>query len=458
MIKDGYTIRLIHSCINLALLNLCIYLGMHVLGLFGFYVSVNTDEWVTLNLLWLIVVPWFKMEGRLVRQMNFTARMAGGLVAYYGLCMIYIACFYYSAEHFGFVLFFIMLYSLFFGISRSAVYHVLNWARFKLNIVRPISVVRTDGEVSPIEALLVGGDPSLLHKEHTGNLNLVNAEHSSYIQQVKAEIRMAAEKGVNEIFLSIRSAEVPDLDTLMEEADQYCVRLKFVPDFSPALIVSNTQVRNIGDLPVYNLNEGALDQIENRFLKRVMDISVSLFIIVFICSWLIPLIGIIIKLSSPGPIFFRQLRNGRDNTEFWCYKFRSMRMNNTANTVQASRNDNRVTPFGKFLRRTSLDEFPQFFNVLMGDMTLVGPRPHMLKHTEQYRALIGRYMVRQYLKPGITGWAQVNGLRGETADIRQMERRVQYDIWYFENWSPLLDFKIFIMTFFSFLRGDKNAF
>jgi putative colanic acid biosynthesis UDP-glucose lipid carrier transferase len=179
---------------------------------------------------------------------------------------------------------------------------------------------------------------------------------------------------------------------------------------------------------------------------------------VVILSWLIPLIGLLVKLESKGPVFFTQRRSGKNNRSFWCLKFRSMRQNTNADTQQASRYDGRVTRIGRFLRRTSLDEFPQFINVLRGDMTVVGPRPHMLKHTDEYSRLIGQYMVRQFLKPGITGWAQVNGYRGETHAVLQMQRRVEHDLWYMENWSLYLDIKIMAMTVFNTVRGERNAF
>jgi lipopolysaccharide/colanic/teichoic acid biosynthesis glycosyltransferase len=174
-------------------------------------------------------------------------------------------------------------------------------------------------------------------------------------------------------------------------------------------------------------------------------------------SWLVPVIGIIIKLSSKGPIFFAQTRSGLDNKEFTCFKFRSMRVNELSDEVQATRNDSRTTAFGRFLRRTSLDEMPQFFNVLMGDMSVVGPRPHMLKHTSDYSKIIEGFMVRQLVTPGITGSAQVNGFRGETKSKEDMENRVKYDVWYIENWTLLLDIKLIFLTIMNLIKGSDNA-
>ena len=194
------------------------------------------------------------------------------------------------------------------------------------------------------------------------------------------------------------------------------------------------------------------------FFKRLFDIIFSLFIIIFVFSWLFPILAILIKLESKGPVFFIQVRTGRNNIHFKCYKFRSMRLNNDADKKQATRNDHRITRIGSFLRKTSLDELPQFFNVLIGDMSIVGPRPHMLHHTEEYSQLTDKFKTRNLLKPGITGWAQICGLRGEVANTEAMLKRVDADVWYLKNWSFLLDLKIIFLTFWITLKGDKNAY
>ena len=199
-------------------------------------------------------------------------------------------------------------------------------------------------------------------------------------------------------------------------------------------------------------------QASNRFIKRAFDVSVSSL---FLCT-LFPFIYIFVaigtKLTSRGPVLFLLERSGENGQRFRCIKFRSMRVNADADRVQATRDDPRKTRFGDFLRRSSIDELPQFINVLRGDMSIVGPRPHMLQHTEQYSKLINKYMVRHLIKPGITGWAQVTGYRGETHSLSQMEGRVRRDIWYLENWSLLLDIRIIFMTVWNALRQDENAY
>jgi putative colanic acid biosynthesis UDP-glucose lipid carrier transferase len=213
-----------------------------------------------------------------------------------------------------------------------------------------------------------------------------------------------------------------------------------------------------GELPILSLRKEPLDDVGNRIKKRALDLVVSLFVTVFVLSWLIPLIGILILLESGRPIFFKQLRTGKDKKPFYCWKFRSMRKNKDADLRQASKDDTRVTTLGKFLRKSSLDEFPQFINVLRGEMSLVGPRPHMLKHTSDYSKVVNDYMVRQFIKPGITGWAQINGYRGEISNPEQIRMRVNKDLWYLENWTLWLDIRILFLTIYYVFKGDSKAY
>jgi putative colanic acid biosynthesis UDP-glucose lipid carrier transferase len=265
------------------------------------------------------------------------------------------------------------------------------------------------------------------------------------------------ENNIDEIYCSMSEFTVDQMDLLIEFTDREVIRLKFIPS-SVSVNLDNFKIDFYGYLPVYIFRPIPLDNQFNKIFKRIFDIVFSIFAFVFIFSWLFPLIAIIIKLNSKGPIFFKQYRSGIDNNDFGCYKFRSMYVNDRADSIQARKDDTRITAVGSFLRKTSLDELPQFINVLRGDMSIVGPRPHMLKHTEEYSKSINKYMVRHFIKPGITGLAQIKGFRGETSDPVMMERRIKMDIFYLENWSFLLDLKIIILTVFSIFKGDKNAF
>ncbi|MCK3685161.1 exopolysaccharide biosynthesis polyprenyl glycosylphosphotransferase [Maribellus sp. YY47] len=236
---------------------------------------------------------------------------------------------------------------------------------------------------------------------------------------------------------------------ILKLCNQKGVRLRFVPKDQWCFKSSRNNLESIGDLLVLNPQEIPLDNVSFRIQKRLFDIAFSLMVILFIFSWLLPIVAIAIKLSSRGPVFFKQQRTGINNRTFYCYKFRSMKPSKEADTLQASADDDRITPIGHFMRKTNIDELPQFFNVLIGDMSVVGPRPHMLKHTEEYAELIDYYLVRHYVKPGISGWAQVKGYRGETKKLSAMQNRVNADMEYIRNWSFAWDLKIIWLTVFS---------
>ena len=262
---------------------------------------------------------------------------------------------------------------------------------------------------------------------------------------------------VEEIFCALPYSEHKTIERLMSDSDKNLIRFKIVPEYHE-YFKNTSYLQNLGNIPILTVRAEPLENILNRIVKRAFDIVFSLMVIVFIFTWLFPIVALLIKLGSKGPVFFKQMRSGRDNHAFKCFKFRSMKTNNKTEHVQASVGDSRVTKLGAFLRKTSIDELPQFFNVLIGNMSIVGPRPHMLSHTEQYSQLIDQFMVRHFMKPGITGWAQINGLRGETKTTEAMLERVEADVWYLENWTFLLDLKIIVLTFWKSVTGDKNAY
>lgn len=262
---------------------------------------------------------------------------------------------------------------------------------------------------------------------------------------------------VTEIYSTITPEQNKKIYELIQQAEQACIRFRIVPDMK-FFARFPVHIDFLGDMPVFSVRQEPLEDINNRIRKRVFDIVFSSLVLIFILSWLIPLISLAIWIESGRPIFFLQERTGKDNRSFFCLKFRSMFVNKDSNTRQASKEDERITRVGRFLRKTNLDEFPQFLNVLRGDMSIVGPRPHMLKHTDDYSKQINQYMVRQFMKPGITGWAQVNGFRGETRTLEDMEKRVEHDLWYMEHWSLWLDARIIFLTAYNMFRGEKNAY
>lgn len=262
---------------------------------------------------------------------------------------------------------------------------------------------------------------------------------------------------IDELYCSWPLNEFKKIRELMSYAENHLIRFKYVPDFR-ALLYKKVDIDFYGQVPVLSVRKEPLENITNTIAKRAFDIVFSMCILLFIFPFLFPIIAILIKKQSRGPVFFKQLRSGKDNKEFYCYKFRTMVLNEGSDKIQATKSDERITSIGKILRKTNLDELPQFFNVLKGEMSVIGPRPHMIKHTEEYQKRVDKFMIRHFVKPGITGWAQVNGFRGITETPKKMIKRVRYDVWYIENWSMVLDFKIVIMTILNMFKGEKNAF
>ena len=287
-------------------------------------------------------------------------------------------------------------------------------------------------------------------------INVRELTHYPVLSDTNKALEIAKKYDVQEIFSTITPEQDNDIYSLMYQAEKECIRFRIVPNLN-IFITRDVHIEYFGELPILSLRSEPLDDVGNRINKRVLDIIISSFVIIFILSWLIPILGLLIILESKGPIFFSQLRTGKDKKPFKCLKFRSMMVNQEADLKQATQNDTRKTKIGKFIRKTSLDEFPQFLNVFKGDMSLVGPRPHMVKHTSDYSKFIDEYMVRQFIKPGITGWAQIHGFRGEINNPEQIQKRVDKDLWYLENWTLWLDIQILFLTIYFVMKGDKNA-
>lgn len=294
-----------------------------------------------------------------------------------------------------------------------------------------------------------------LHEEQLLSLN------GSYLGKISEIDTVLAKYETDEIVIT-QTTDDTVLEKIVAAGEKEGKRIKIIPDyqrFGPRRL----NIEQIGALPIINLRNLPLDNLDNRVLKRIFDIVFSSLVIVFVFSWLFPIIALIIKLSSKGPVFFRQERWGLNNKSIICYKFRSMvshsrDIDEHGNYQQARKNDPRITKIGAFLRKTNMDELPQFINVLLGSMSVVGPRPHPVPLNLLSKESIENYMMRHLVKPGITGWAQVNGYRGETRAPILMKKRVEHDVWYLENWSFWLDLQIIVQTLVNMVKGEKNAF
>ena len=262
---------------------------------------------------------------------------------------------------------------------------------------------------------------------------------------------------VDVIFCNIQALAENEIKTLIDFAENNLVKIKML---SPFIRIGGSEISitKYGDIPIIDVNYVPLDHLVNKVAKRTFDIIFSSLVIVLVLSWLFPLIAILIKLDSKGPVLFRQLRDGKNHKKFVVLKFRTMVTYNDSEFKQATKDDSRITRIGSILRRTSLDELPQFINVFLGEMSVVGPRPHPVKLNEQYQPVIDRFVQRHAVKPGITGLAQARGFRGETTHINDMVSRVKLDRFYIKNWSMILDFKIILLTITSILKGSEKAF
>jgi putative colanic acid biosynthesis UDP-glucose lipid carrier transferase len=274
------------------------------------------------------------------------------------------------------------------------------------------------------------------------------------IEEAKAYV---LDHGVSRIYCTLPLSASEKILDFLNFSEDHVIKYHIVPAVgyytsTPLLLDA------VGNMPVFVVRKSPLSYAHNFIIKRLLDLVVSFLFLITLFPIFYLIIAIAIKISSPGPVFFVQERTGKKGTTFKCYKFRSMRCNGEAHTKQATANDCRKTRVGDMLRRTNFDELPQFINVLQGNMSMVGPRPHMLRHTDQYSQVVNKYMVRHFVKPGITGWAQVNGFRGETKRVEQMEGRIKRDIWYLENWSLWLDIKIIWKTIVVTIKGDKKAY
>ena len=299
---------------------------------------------------------------------------------------------------------------------------------------------------------------SNLGYKYLGFFSNKNFQNSEYLGSLEMLFEYATKNTVDEIYCSLSTLNKTQIKNINKFAIEKNVALKLIPN-SNELYSKDQSVAYYDDaLMVLNVNKLPFEFAENFYIKRIFDILFSVFVCVAILSWLIPILWVLVKLESKGPLIFRQGREGINGDEFVCYKFRSMQINEVSDSVHATRNDIRVTKIGAFLRKTSMDELPQFLNVFFGDMSVVGPRPHLESLSLEYQKEVDDYLKRHIVKPGITGLAQVSGYRGEIKNKTDIKNRVRLDIFYIENWSFFLDVKIIIQTILNVFKGEEKAY
>jgi len=457
-----YLLRYILMITDLLVINI-VYIGSYYITAHlgkELNAEMNKHYLVVCNLIWFFNAAAFGLYSsynarKLQRIYRATIK---SLLLHFALFSMYILFDKYNDFSKTFLVLFYIILLVSFAVDRIIGTYIQHLLISRFNSTRKVAVMGINGTGERIAQYLSKQKNVAFYGVIEEDESIYGKSNSTLSPVIMSQIEDAVVYGVQDLYVSVSPSRMHEVGPLVMEADRQLIRLKFVPDLAGALAAPYTISYMGGEFPVITLRDEPLEAMSNRFKKRMFDLVFSFGVIVFVLSWLYPIIAILIKLQSKGPVLFKQQRSGINDQPFWCYKFRSMRMNDDSHKRQATRGDSRITPIGSFLRKTSLDEMPQFFNVFFGSMSVVGPRPHMLRHTEEYSAVISQYMVRQFVKPGITGWAQVNGLRGETKDDSAMKSRVEHDIWYLEHWNSMLDIQIIFMTIINVFKGEENAY
>lgn len=404
------------------------------------------------SLSWLIIalnVEFYKVY-RFTKGISILNKTVKQFIVYFFVCYFFIAFYLKKTDSKEIILYIISLF--------------LVIATFKLLVYYSLKKYRSLFGGNFRNVIIIGDG------ENAQRLSSLFSKNFDYGCKIVKEFRFESNKReiINEamsfvldnkvdvIYCSLDRLTKNDIYNLADFAGNNLKSIKFIPE-NEEFLTTNQKIEYYDIIPVLSLHKTYLDDTITKITKRVFDVFFSIFVIVFLLSWLVPILAIFIKLESKGPIFFKQGRPGFGEKEFFCYKFRSMKINQTTEK-EASKNDPRVTKIGRFIRKTSLDEMPQFLNVLFGDMSVVGPRPHLWSQNRAYGNRINKYMMRHYVKPGITGLAQVKGCRGEIESDEEMKSRINYDVFYIENWSLIMDVKIIVQTVINIFQGEEKAY
>ncbi len=449
---------LIFLLADIGALNVGFYLANYLR--FGNFIYLN-DSYATLqvvlNVVWFFIFYFSRLheinrESRLLDHLNkvLTALIINLSVVF----ALWFAAkpFYYSRQH----LFFTYLFFTFFIIGWRSIWHYfIRYYRSKGYNFRSFIVVGY-GEMAEELVGYFKQNPGIGYK-FLGYFDNDRNKNDQVVGDLKSIKSFSIEEKVDVIFCFLPRLYDNEVKKLIDFAENNLIKVKILSQFS-RLGNKSLSIQKYGEIPIINVSAIPLDSPANRFVKRTFDLIFSGIIVVTILSWLIPLIGLLIKVESRGPVFFIQKRNGLNDRPFSILKFRTMRLHDDSKVKQATKNDDRITKLGNILRKTSIDELPQFLNVFLGDMSVVGPRPHAVKHNVEFKKKIDRFIQRHAVKPGITGLAQAKGYRGETVKFSDISGRVRLDRFYVKNWSLVLDFKIILLTIVSILRGSENAY
>jgi putative colanic acid biosysnthesis UDP-glucose lipid carrier transferase len=434
----------------------CILLGL----LAGFFLkdfAISLPYFILYQIVaWCILAYFVKFYEvyRFTKEVEIMSMLFKQLFLFLLLIMAFFSITREIVHSFKWLLYYIFSLFIFIAFFKSLLYYYLKKYRIVLggNFRNAIIIGYTESSKN-LKRLFQTRPDYGYHFQGFFSDKVKNDEVQGTISQIQDFV---LENKIDDIYCALEELTSEQLKELVEFADYYKKTIKFIPEANE-IYAKNLKIDYYEFFPILSLKRTPLNEPLLKFSKRLFDIAFSLCIIIFVLSWLIPIIAILIKLESKGPVFFKQGRPGLDENEFYCYKFRSMQINDKTEE-SVTKNDPRITKIGAFLRKTSFDEMPQFFNVFLGDMSIVGPRPHLWAHNNEYRSKIKKYNVRLYVKPGITGLAQVKGYRGEIESDEEMINRIKYDLFYIENWSLLLDIKIIIQTIINIFKGQEKAY
>lgn len=449
--KKRYSIYIkpISVIANLAIINAALFFGLEK-------VADNLAFIIYCNASWLIISYYlnFYNSNRYHNNLEVISRFIVQLILF---TFVYFAFFGFTNQviHIGTHLEILGIVFLGIGIFRMMFLWALRKYRIEGGNLRNIIIIGSNKSVKKLSDFF-RENPELGYRITGFFSDKINLS-SKYIGNIDDTFKYLKEQEVDEIYCSLSELTEKQIADFIHYADNNLIVLKLLPD-TKDFYTTKMEVEYYDYIPILSLRKTPFDNLVNQLIKRLFDILFSIFILVFVLSWLTPLLFILIKMESKGPLFFKQTRDGINGSRFVCYKYRSMYTNQIANEIPCTKNDYRVTKVGRFLRKTSMDELPQFFNVFLGDMSIVGPRPHMLSETKKYAKVVDKYMVRHFVNPGITGLAQVKGYRGEIEKNEEMEHRIKLDIFYIENWSFLLDLKIIGHTIWNVFKGEKKAY
>lgn len=408
------------------------------------------------NFSWLLValiLNFYSIE----RKEKFITKFNKFVKHYFIFTLAYISIFSFRGTHFEIVHQFFVLTVLFFllAIYRWSFFFVRRLYRLEGGNYVNVVAVGCDKNLAKLQKVF--SDPDFGYR-YKGYFHKERSEYpESYLGPTQDCYNYILNNGIDEIYCMISQLSSNEVQELIHFADNNLKRLKLIPD-NKGVFTKAMSAQLFATVPILEVRQFPLEKNYAKYGKRLFDIVFSSLVIVFILSWLIPLLYVITRLESSAPLFFKQQRHGYNKKTFWCYKFRSMTVNREADTKMCVKNDARVTRIGRVLRKTNIDELPQFFNVFLGEMSVVGPRPHMEAHTQQYSQSVDKYLVRHFTKPGITGLAQVKGYRGEIVCPSDIINRTRLDIFYLEKWCLFLDFAIIYQTIKNITRGEEKAF